>query len=119
MCTSAAVASRLKTKYLKSILDQESAWYDQTNYLEMSSRISKECDQIQNGIGAKYGQLIYAFTMCISGFVVAFYKGWTLAFAMLGIAPIMMIGMGCFAEVMQNKAVRTMKAYGQSAGYAE
>ena len=57
--------------------------------------------------------------MCISGFFVAFYKGWTLAFAMLGLAPIMMIGMGVFTSVMQTRTFASMKAYGQSAGYAE
>ena len=46
MSTSSNVAARLKTKYLKSVLAQESAWYDQSNYMELSARISKECDQI-------------------------------------------------------------------------
>lgn len=101
------------------MLDQESAWYDQVNYLELASRIGKEVDQIQSGIGNKYGQILYAVCMCLSGFVVAFVKGWTLAFAMLGVGPIMMIGMTIFASVMQKRTVASMRAYGQSAGYAE
>lgn len=57
--------------------------------------------------------------MCISGFFVGFYKGWSLAFAMLAIAPIMLIGMAVFGSVMQKKTIAGMRAYGQSAGYAE
>jgi ATP-binding cassette subfamily B (MDR/TAP) protein 1 len=57
--------------------------------------------------------------MCVAGLFVGFYKGWTLAFAMLGIAPIMLIGMGIFSSVMMKRASVTMRAYGQSAGYAE
>lgn len=57
--------------------------------------------------------------MCVSGFFVAFYKGWSLSFAMLGLAPIMIIGMGVFTSVMQTRTFASMKAYGQSAGYAE
>ena len=87
--------------------------------MELAARLTKECDQIQAGIGQKYGMILYSFFMCFSGFVVGFYKGWTLAFAMLAIAPIMFIGMGTFAAVMQNKSVVSMRAYAQSAGYAE
>ena len=57
--------------------------------------------------------------MSLSGMVVAFIKGWSLALAMLGIAPILMIGMGIFATVMQKDTITSMRAYGQSAGYAE
>ena len=55
MSSAASIAAKLKTLYLQRVLDQESAWYDQTNYLELASRIGKEVDQIQSGIGQKYG----------------------------------------------------------------
>ena len=96
---SASIAAKLKTKYLKAVLNQESAWYDQANFLEMSSRIDKEVDTIKAGIGQKYGQVLYSIFMTLSGFAVGFYKGWSLAFAMLAIAPIMLIGMGIFGYV--------------------
>lgn len=38
---------------------------------------------------------------------------------MLAIAPIMLIGMAVFGAVMQSKTIKGMRAYGQSAGYAE
>ena len=57
--------------------------------------------------------------MCFAGFTTGLYKGWSLALAMLGIAPILLIGMGCFGATMQKRTIESMKAYGQSAGYAE
>ena len=117
--SSTNVTARLKTNYLRSVLSQESAWFDQENYTELSSRLGKECDTIKGGIGQKFGQIIYSFSMCASGMFVAFYKGWSLAFAMLGIAPIILIGMGIFSSVMMKRSSVTMRAYGQSAGYAE
>jgi len=119
MKVSANVAAKIKTRYLKAILNQESAWYDQNNYLEMSSRIAKETDAIADGIGRKYGNVLYSYCMCLSGFTTGMYKGWSLSLAMLGIAPIMFIGMGCFGAVMSKRTLNSMKAYGQSAGYAE
>jgi ATP-binding cassette subfamily B (MDR/TAP) protein 1 len=55
LTTTTNIAAKLKTQYLKSVLRQESAWFDQENYVELSSRIGKECDTIQRGIGQKFG----------------------------------------------------------------
>lgn len=46
MNASATLAARLKTRYLKSVLSQESAWYDQSNYMELSARMSNEIESI-------------------------------------------------------------------------
>lgn len=119
MRSSATIAAKIKTNYLRAILNQESSWYDQTNYLEMASRINKEADAIADGIGRKYGNVLYAYCMCLSGLATGFYKGWSLSLALLGIGPIIMIGMGCFGAVMSKRTIASMKAYGQSAGYAE
>ena len=119
MRASAGIASKIKTAYLKAVLNQESAWYDQTSYLEMSSRIAKETDAIKDGVGRKYGIVLYSYCMCLAGFASGLYKGWSLSLAMLGMFPLMMIGMGCFGAVMANRTLASMKAYGQSAGYAE
>lgn len=56
--------------------------------------------------------ILYSLCMTASGFTVAFIKGWTLAFAMMGLAPIMIIGMGIFGAVMQNRTAASMRAYG-------
>ena len=103
--TSAAIAARLRANYLKAVLNQESAWYDQTNYLELPSKLSKEVDMIQAGIGQKYGQILYAVCMSLAGIFVGFYKGWIMAFAMLAIGPILLVGMGMFGAVMQKNTI--------------
>jgi ABC-type multidrug transport system fused ATPase/permease subunit len=48
--TGASIAARMKTKYLQAVLNQESAWYDQKNYMELASRLAKDVDSIQTGI---------------------------------------------------------------------
>lgn len=105
MKVSANISAKIKTRYLKAILNQESAWYDQNNYLEMSSRIAKETDAIADGIGRKYGVVLYSYCMCLSGFTTGLYKGWSMALVLLGIAPIMFIGMGCFGAVMSTRTM--------------
>lgn len=57
--------------------------------------------------------------MCVSGLALGFSKGWSLALAICAIAPMFMIGMAVFAASIKTRLVSTMKAYGQSAGFAE
>jgi len=119
MSASATVAARLRTRYLQATLNQESAWYDQVNYLELPARLSKDIQTIQAGIGQKFGQILYSVFMSISGFFVGFYKGWKLALCMLAIGPVILIGMGIFGHIIQRNTLVVMQAYSQSAGYAE
>lgn len=116
--TSEKVAAKIKVKYLQAVLNQESAWFDSSTFFS-ASRIDKDVDLIKNGIGQKFGMILYSLAMFVSGFCVAFYKGWDLALVMLGIAPIMLIGMGCFGAIQEKGTIAATRAYGQSAGYAE
>ena len=42
--------------------------------------------------------------MMASGFGLAFYRGWSLALALFGIAPIIGIGMGVFTALLSSKS---------------
>jgi hypothetical protein len=49
------VVRRIKKAYLDAVLRQESAWFDMSNYTELSTRMAAECKTIEVGIGQKYG----------------------------------------------------------------
>jgi hypothetical protein len=40
------ISTKIKKRYLRAILDQESAWFDQINANELSSRLDNECNLI-------------------------------------------------------------------------
>ena len=44
--TASAITAKIKTKYLAAVLNQESAWFDQVNYLEISARIANQTESI-------------------------------------------------------------------------
>lgn len=119
LSTQAVIASRLKSQYLKAVLNQESAWFDQTNYMELASRMNVEVQTIATGVGQKFGSILYACFMSLFGFIFAFVKGWSLALVLLTFAPVVFVGMGFFTSVMQNNQKSALIAYGQSGGYAE
>ena len=113
------ITTRIKKLYLEAILRQESAWFDTQNYTELPSRVIKECQSIQRGIGEKFGQIIFSISMFMSGLVVGSTKGGSLAAAMLAVGPIIFTGIAVFAVNLAKRTMIIMKSYVQSAGYAE
>lgn len=65
------------------------------------------------------GTIIFAIGMTIAGMTFAFVKGWSLSLAIMAIFPFMMTITSFLGKVMQGGFKENMKAYGQSAGYAE
>ena len=65
------------------------------------------------------GTIIMALGMTVSGFAFAFAKGWSYSLACLLILPPMAITTQLLTVTMQGGFTQNMRAYGQSAGYAE
>lgn len=65
------------------------------------------------------GTIIVAFSMTLSGMVFALTRGWSISLAIMGSFPFIMISTGLLTKVMQSGFLENMKAYGQSAGYAD
>lgn len=85
----------------------------------MASRISKECSAIQRGLGEKVGNTITAVASFIFGFIFAFYWGWLLTCILLAGFPVIILTGVSLGASLQSGFVEAMKAYAQSAGYAE
>ena len=110
---------KLKIAYLRAILKQECSWFDEVNTNEMSSRLSKEAVSINRALGEKMGFIVWAFAMSISGFGFAIYRGWLLSLILLGAVPLLG-GIGIYMTKAASTGYEVnMKAYSQSAGYAE
>lgn len=85
----------------------------------MSARIAKECSAIQRGTGDKLGLIIYGYSSFFAGFAVAFTFGWLMTCILLIAIPVMGTTAAIFAAMVSSTMKEQMKAYAQSAGYAE
>jgi ABC-type bacteriocin/lantibiotic exporter with double-glycine peptidase domain len=65
------------------------------------------------------GTIILAFCMTLSGMGLAFAKGWSFSLVILAIFPVVVIVTTMMTKIMQAGFQENMKAYGQSAGYAD
>ena len=85
----------------------------------MASKINKEAAAVRRGCNEKNGVVMMTATIFILGFVAAFYFGWKYSLILLGGLPFI-AGVGVLWGVsMESGTVGQMKAYAQSAGYAE
>ena len=62
----------LKEKYFARILEQEQGWFDQHNAFEFATKVQVQLDQIELGVGEKFGQVIEMVSQFIAGLVIAF-----------------------------------------------
>lgn len=113
------IALKTRVKYLESILIQDIAWFDMTNTSELSQRLGNECQSIQRAIGEKIGIIVMAFGMSISGLFFSFFKGWFFSAILFCYFPFMLGASFFIGMSMQRGFSANLKAYGQSAGYAE
>lgn len=64
------------------------------------------------------GTIVLSIFMCFSGLFFAFFKGWKFSLVLLALLPVITLGTFLFTKVQQTGAAKNMKAYAQSAGYA-
>ncbi|KAI8614124.1 P-loop containing nucleoside triphosphate hydrolase protein [Chytriomyces sp. MP71] len=123
---------RLREEYLEAVLRQDMAWFDATQTGEVTTRMSGDIVQIQDGISDKVALVFQSSSAFLSGFIIAFAKGWKLAlvlscaFPLLGGAATLMgkslsnqknAGAGAYAEagaIAQEVlgAIRTVTSFG-------
>ena len=109
----------MKIEYFKAALAKDAAYYDEQNPNEMASKINKEAAAVRRGCNEKNGVVMMTATIFILGFVAAFYFGWKYSLILLGGLPfIACVGIG-WGISMESGSTAQMKAYAQSAGYAE
>ncbi|WOL18392.1 hypothetical protein Cni_G27187 [Canna indica] len=120
MSTGERQSSRIRNLYLKTILRQEIAFFDnETNTGEVIERMSGDTVFIQDAMGEKVGKFIQLFSTFFGGFVVAFAQGWLLTLVMLSIIPALVVAGAVMANIVAKMASRGQAAYGEAANIVE
>lgn len=85
------------------MLRQEIGWFDSINQAELSSQFSADTMSFQGALSDKIPLVMYVVAMAISGFIVAFVKGWLLTLVLLGVFPLIILSMYLFMYNVQTK----------------
>lgn len=113
------VGKKTRVAYLKAVLNQEIAWFDENNATEIPAKIVREVSMITKALGEKMANILMSLAMSLSGIVFAFTRGWWMALILLFAFPSIMIATILMGESIKKGTSENLKAYAQSAGYAE
>ena len=74
---------------------------------------------ITKALGEKMANLLMSLAMSVSGIAFAFTRGWWMALILLFAFPTILIASLLMGESIKKGTSENLKAYAQSAGYAE
>ena len=109
----------MKINYFYLILRQEQGWFDENNIYEFSTKVQAQLEQIEMGVGPRFGQLILMFTNLITGFVVGFIVSWKLSLVLLCCFPFIIVGFLIILLCMNKELVLSRRTYEEAGGIAE
>ena len=109
----------LKEKYFARILMQEQGWFDQNNAYEFATKVQVQLEQIELGVGEKFGTLVECAATFVAGLIIAFLASWKLTLIILCVAPFLAICIIYMVKSMRKSLFLSRKAYETAGGVAE
>lgn len=79
MYTGEHITQKIRQEYLRAILRQNIAYFDNLGAGEITTRITADTNLIQDGISQKVGLTLTAIATFITAFIIAYVKYWKLA----------------------------------------
>ena len=109
----------LKEKYFAIILKQEQGWFDQNNAFEFATKVQAQLEQIELGIGDKFGVVLLMVAQIVAGLVIAFSTSWKLTLVMLCVTPFICACIMYLVTALKRTIVLARKTYEKAGGVAE
>ena len=110
---------RLKRNYFTVILSQEQGWFDANNAFEFATKVQAQLEQVEMGIGEKFGQIITMVSQCIISFVFAFITSWKISLVMLCVAPFIIGDVLVLVNALRTGIIMGRKTWEKAGGLAE
>jgi ATP-binding cassette subfamily B (MDR/TAP) protein 1 len=110
---------RIRQKYVHSILRQDMGWFDMAEEGSLTTRLASDTNMIQDGISEKFGLFVQGIAQFVTGFVIAFVKGWNLAVVILAALPLMGICGALMGKYISKYSIQSQNAYADAGSIAE
>ena len=110
---------KLKENYFTLIMSQEQAYFDNNNSFELVTKVQTQLEQIELGLGDKFGFVIQKIFTVISGIGISFIVNWKLSLIVLTVAPLTLFLIFYFTSSLKKSSRITKKAYEKAGGIAE
>ncbi|KAG6857152.1 hypothetical protein H0H87_008722 [Tephrocybe sp. NHM501043] len=112
-------AKRIRERYLKAVLRQDIAFFDNVGAGEVATRIQTDTHLVQQGISEKVALVANFGSAFVTGFVLAFIRNWRLAFALSSMLPCMGITGGVMNKAISKYMQLSLKHVADGGSLAE
>ncbi|PPQ92430.1 hypothetical protein CVT25_008651 [Psilocybe cyanescens] len=112
-------AKRIRERFLKAVLRQDIAFFDNVGAGEVATRIQTDTHLVQQGISEKVALVANFLSSFVTGFIVAYARNWRLALAMTSILPCMAITGGAMDKFISGYMQLGLKHIAEGGSMAE
>lgn len=113
------MTARIRQHYLASILRQNVAYFDKLGAGEVTTRITTDTNNIQEGISEKAGLIVNGIATFVTALVIGFAKSWKLALILLSVVVALVLLMGTGSKFIIIFTTKSTQAYGEGSSVAE
>ncbi|XP_037033409.1 ATP-dependent translocase ABCB1-like isoform X2 [Bradysia coprophila] len=110
---------RIRGNFLRSVLNQDIAWYDVNQSGEFASRMNEDLTKLEDGLGEKVVMFAHFMVAFIGSIILALVRGWQLALVCMASLPVTFIVVGIVAMITGKLAKKEMSAYAKAGAVAE
>ena len=114
MLTAERQIRRVREEYMRALLRQEVAYYDQNKAGEMAARMTEDSITMADGMSTKLTMSVRYSVTFIGGLAVGFSSSWQLTLVMLGSLPIIVVIMGFLSRVIRGAQGSINSAYAKA-----
>ncbi|WVW81061.1 hypothetical protein I302_103052 [Kwoniella bestiolae CBS 10118] len=112
-------SKRIREKYLRAVLRQEIAYFDDLGAGEVATRIQTDCHLVQEGTSEKIALIAQFLGSFVAGFALAFARSWRLALACSSIFPVIIIAGGIMMTAMSKFGTGALEHIAKAGSLAE
>ncbi|KAI6219466.1 Multidrug resistance protein pgp-3 [Aphelenchoides besseyi] len=98
-------AYRIKTQFLKRVLNQEMGFFNQNEVGMLTQRLSAGIERVKDGTGDKLGFILQAVSNTITGLIVGAIMSWQIALLMLLFMPFIILSI-CLQSASIKSSLR-------------
>ncbi|KAJ8514140.1 hypothetical protein ON010_g18745 [Phytophthora cinnamomi] len=109
----------LRDAAFKHMLHRNIGWYDSSDPLTLSSRLTGDTVKIKDGMGQKLGDSVKYTCQFITGYVIGFVRGWDMSLVMACVMPFMVASLGVLMTSLRKRAVHSQQMYAEAGAVAE
>ncbi|CAK1546564.1 unnamed protein product [Leptosia nina] len=115
----ARMIARIRWRLLRSVLSQETAFFDMNTTMNFATTITEDTDKLKAGVGQQIAMMSYLGGSVISAGLVAMLYGWQLTLAGLVVVPVALMIVSFAAKYQTKYTSEEVTSYGTAGRMVE